>query len=373
MPAVARPGPPETATGASGCAPSTSRCRGTVEFPDGVDRISNSPTPLLAPTDPAPRPVGRLGMRSRASLAAWRGAGRRRFEREREHLLGGVDERDPERAADLGQHVLQVGLVPARQDDRREPGPERRQRLLLDRAGSSTSSSAAAGSPWNPAESLSTSSSIMTGSSASARRIAWMIRPGIAPRYVRRWPRISASSCTPPRLSRTKRRPIARAIDWPTEVFPTPGGPTRHRIGSRSSLASAAAVSPSPDGAARRSARSLRTARCSRSRSFTRSRSKWSASRTARASARSIRPPEVRPHGSERIQSSHVRTMPYSGDAGVMRSSRESSRSASRRASAETAGATRDRRSPVGPTSRRRPWRTTRRRAPRGGAARGGA
>ena len=24
---------------------------------------------------------------------------------------------------------------------------------------------------------------------------------------------------------------VARAIDWPREVLPTPGGPTRHRIG----------------------------------------------------------------------------------------------------------------------------------------------
>ena len=26
-------------------------------------------------------------------------------------------------------------------------------------------------------------------------------------------------------------RPVARAIDWPSEVLPTPGGPTKHRIG----------------------------------------------------------------------------------------------------------------------------------------------
>ena len=30
---------------------------------------------------------------------------------------------------------------------------------------------------------------------------------------------------------RTKLRPVARAIDLPSEVLPTPGGPTRHRIG----------------------------------------------------------------------------------------------------------------------------------------------
>ena len=33
--------------------------------------------------------------------------------------------------------------------------------------------------------------------------------------YVRRWPRISASSRTPPRLMRTNSRPVARAIDSP--------------------------------------------------------------------------------------------------------------------------------------------------------------
>ena len=57
-----------------------------------------------------------------------------------------------------------------------------------------------------------------------------MIVPGIAPMYVRRWPRISASSRTPPTDIRTNLRPSARAIDWPSEVLPTPGGPTKQRI-----------------------------------------------------------------------------------------------------------------------------------------------
>ena len=48
---------------------------------------------------------------------------------------------------------------------------------------------------------------------------------------MRRCPRISASSRTPPSDMRTKRRPSARAIDLPSEVLPTPGGPTKHRIG----------------------------------------------------------------------------------------------------------------------------------------------
>ena len=39
--------------------------------------------------------------------------------------------------------------------------------------------------------------------------------PGIAPMYVRRWPRISASSRTPPTDRRTNLRPIAFAIDCP--------------------------------------------------------------------------------------------------------------------------------------------------------------
>src|SRR5215472_8510794 len=64
-----------------------------------------------------------------------------------------------------------------------------------------------------------------------------MILPGIEPMYVRRCPRISASSRTPPSDTRTKSRPVARAIDLPSEVLPTPGGPTRHRIGPVSLLA----------------------------------------------------------------------------------------------------------------------------------------
>ena len=48
-------------------------------------------------------------------------------------------------------------------------------------AGSSTSSSAAAGSPWNPAEILSISSSMNTGFIAPACFNACTIRPGMAP------------------------------------------------------------------------------------------------------------------------------------------------------------------------------------------------
>src|ERR1700724_1714085 len=58
-----------------------------------------------------------------------------------------------------------------------------------------------------------------------------MIRPGSAPIYVRRWPRISASSRMPPRLILTNLRSRARAMLRPSDVLPTPGGPTKHRIG----------------------------------------------------------------------------------------------------------------------------------------------
>src|SRR6186997_857543 len=50
--------------------------------------------------------------------------------------------------------------------------------------------------------------------------------------YVRRWPRISASSRMPPSEMRWNVRPSARAMERPSEVLPTPGGPTKHRIGS---------------------------------------------------------------------------------------------------------------------------------------------
>ena len=48
-------------------------------------------------------------------------------------------------------------------------------------AGSSTSSSALAGFPWNDCPSLSTSSSRNTGFLVPACFIPWMIRPGSAP------------------------------------------------------------------------------------------------------------------------------------------------------------------------------------------------
>jgi hypothetical protein len=91
-----------------------------------------------------------------------------------------------------------------------------------------------------------------TGFTVPAVRIVCSTRPGMAPTYVRRWPRISASSRMPPSDTRTKRRPIAAAIERPSDVLPTPGGPTKQRIGLRM-----------------RAPASLRTAMYSRMRSLT--------------------------------------------------------------------------------------------------------
>ena len=101
-------------------------------------------------------------------------------------------------------------------------------------SGSSTSSSAEVGSPRKSAPTLSISSIMKTGFlRVRPGVIDWMMRPGSAPTYVRRCPRISASSRTPPSDMRMNLRLSARAIDLPIEVLPTPGGPTKHRIGPR--------------------------------------------------------------------------------------------------------------------------------------------
>src|SRR6056297_789436 len=78
---------------------------------------------------------------------------------------------------------------------------------------------------------LSTSSRQNTGLLTFAFLRDWIILPGMAPIYVRLWPLISASSRTPPSDRRANSRPVARATDLATEVLPTPGGPTRQRIG----------------------------------------------------------------------------------------------------------------------------------------------
>src|SRR5512146_3139204 len=81
---------------------------------------------------------------------------------------------------------------------------------------------------------------------------------------------------------RTNFRPSAFAIDCPSEVLPTPGGPTKQRIWPEISR------------------RSFATARCSTMRSFTLSRSKWSLSSTARALSRSRLSSVERSRGSRR-------------------------------------------------------------------------
>ena len=99
-------------------------------------------------------------------------------------------------------------------------------------SGSNTSSSAEAGSPFTLIPiTLSISSRINTGFDDLAFFMFCIIRPGIAPMYVLRCPRISASSLKPPNAIRTYLRLSAEAIDFPREVFPTPGGPTKHSIG----------------------------------------------------------------------------------------------------------------------------------------------
>ncbi|MPM88209.1 hypothetical protein SDC9_135310 [bioreactor metagenome] len=94
-------------------------------------------------------------------------------------------------------------------------------------SGSSTSSSADDGSPRKSEPNLSISSIKINGLFAPHCFIFWMMRPGSAPTYVRLWPRISASSCIPPSDMLMNFRPIVRAIERPSEVLPTPGGPTK--------------------------------------------------------------------------------------------------------------------------------------------------
>ena len=72
---------------------------------------------------------------------------------------------------------------------------------------------AEAGSPRKSCPSLSISSSMKTGLFTPTFFMPWMIRPGRAPMYVRRCPRISDSSRIPPRLIRVNSRPSARATD----------------------------------------------------------------------------------------------------------------------------------------------------------------
>ena len=136
---------------------------------------------------------------------------------------------------------------------------------------------------------------------------------------MRRWPRISASSRMPPRATRTNLRPIARAIDSPSDVLPTPGGPTSVMIEPGAALRRAAlgVVVDVALGAqllarrgTRRSATSRRPGRSGRRRGSPGPRS--------RSMVSSLR----MPHGSSKTRSSHVRIQPCSGDWALVRSRR---------------------------------------------------
>src|SRR5262249_49757182 len=109
---------------------------------------------------------------------------------------------------------------------------------------------------------------------------------------------VAARPSTPPSEKRPKSGPVALAIDLPSEVLPTPAGPTRHRIGPVSLLARCC------------------TARYSTIRSLTFSRPKWSLSRTSWASLRSFLILERLAHGIDRSQSRELRTTVDSADIG---------------------------------------------------------
>src|SRR3982751_5742785 len=101
----------------------------------------------------------------------------------------------------------------------------------------------------------------------------------------------------PPSDTRTNLRPSDSAIDRASDVLPTPGGPTKHRIGPL------------------RFGFSLRTARYSRMRSFAFSRPEWSASSVAFVLGRSITSSVRLVHGSATSQSRYVRETVYSAAA----------------------------------------------------------
>ena len=134
-----------------------------------------------------------------------------------------------------------------------------------------------------------------------------MIRPGIAPIYVRRWPRISLSSCKPPSEIRPNLRPKAVATERPSEVLPTPGGPYKHKIGDF------------------KSPLSLITAKCSKIRSLTSSKPKWSSSNCLRAHSKSRLSLVTSFHGSSNINCKYVICTEYSATAGFKRSTFASS------------------------------------------------
>src|SRR5687768_7879338 len=97
---------------------------------------------------------------------------------------------------------------------------------------------------------------------------------------------------------RTNLRPSDVAIDRASEVLPTPGGPTKHKIG------------PFTAGL------SFRTARYSRMRSFALSRPECSLSSTSRVFTRSITSSVRFDQGNATTQSRYVRDTVYSAAAG---------------------------------------------------------
>ena len=143
---------------------------------------------------------------------------------------------------------------------------------------------------------MSISSSTIRGLQLPACWMPAMMRPGMEPMYVLRWPRISASSWMPPRDTRTSFRPVAWATLMAMLVLPVPGGPTRQ---SRPPLMSG---------------ESCFTARYSRIRSFTLSRPKCSSSRILRALARSTVSWVVLPQGSSRQVSRYPRSTAASAE-----------------------------------------------------------
>src|SRR5690606_31251874 len=88
------------------------------------------------------------------------------------------------------------------------------------------------GCPLKSAQNLSISSKTKTGLEVPALLSDWIKRPGIAPIYVFRCPRILASSRIQPNAIGVYFLPNAFATDFPKDVFPTPGGPTKQRIGA---------------------------------------------------------------------------------------------------------------------------------------------
>ena len=102
---------------------------------------------------------------------------------------------------------------------------------LLFYSGSKISSNTLPGSPYELLiPNLSTSSIKITGFSTSTYFNALIIFPGIAPTYVLLNPFRDEVSRSPPKDILWNYLPNALAIDSPIDVFPTPGGPTKHII-----------------------------------------------------------------------------------------------------------------------------------------------